>query len=244
MKIRTKNFLILYVLSMISSVLVLPYVFNVEAELLKNISLPLLTLIAIIQAGIIFAIAAFFGLILAEKIGFKLPLLDAWHNHKKIKYRNTLLLSIISGLIVGIVIFVLDKFVFQQNITLNMNVPLWQGFLACFYGGITEEILMRLFLMSLFIFIFMKISRNKKANSTTIWISILLVSVLFGLGHLPITSALVDITPIVILRAIVLNGIGGIVFGWLYWKKGLESAIISHFFADIFIQIIIPVFLK
>jgi len=40
-----------------------------------------------------------------------------------------------------------------------------------------------------------------------------------------------------------LNGIGGMVFGWLYWKKGLEFAIISHFSADIVLQIIVPVFL-
>jgi len=37
-----------------------------------------------------------------------------------------------------------------------------------------------------------------------------------------------------------LNGIGGIIFGWLYWKKGLESAMISHFSADIVLQVIFP----
>ena len=244
MKTRTKIFLILYILAIISTILVLPYVLNIEADLLKNIPLPQLILVTIIQSIVLFGIAAFFGLILAEKTGFKLPLLTSWIEHKKIKYRGILLLSIILGLIVGIIIFVLDKFVFQQSITLNMSVPLWQGFLACFYGGIAEEILMRLFLMSLFVFIILKIFRRKEKNSLIIWISIILVAILFGLGHLPITSAVVSITPIVILRAVVLNGIGGIVFGWLYWKKGLESAIISHFVTDIFIQIIIPLFLR
>jgi len=244
MKTRTKTFLILWILAIISTILILPYIFNVQAEALKIISLPLLILIAISQGTVTFGIAAFFGLILAEKIGFKLPLLTSWIEHKKIKYRGILLLSIILGLIVGIIIFVLDKFVFQQSITLNMSVPLWQGFLACFYGGIAEEILMRLFLMSLFVFIILKIFRRKEKNSLIVWISIILVAILFGLGHLPITSAVVSITPIVILRAVVLNGIGGIVFGWLYWKKGLESAIISHFVTDIFIQIIIPLFLR
>ena len=98
--------------------------------------------------------------------------------------------------------------------------------------------------MSLFVFIILKIFRRKEKNSLMVWISIILVAILFGLGHLPITSAVVSITPIVILRAVVLNGIGGIVFGWLYWKKGLESAIISHFVTDIFILIIIPLFLR
>lgn len=246
MKTRTKTFFILWVSVIISTVLILPYIFNVEAEILKKstFSLPMLALIAFIQGTVIFGIAAFFGLILAEKTGFKLPLIDAWLNHRKIDYRKTLLLSIVLGSIAGILIIVLDKFAFQQSIALNMGVPLWQGFLACFYGGIAEEVIMRLFLMSLFVFILIKITRRKKAGSVIVWTSIVLVAILFGLGHLPITSTVTSITPIVIVRAIVLNGIGGAIFGWLYWKKGLESAMISHFTADIFIQIIFPLLLR
>jgi hypothetical protein len=35
----------------------------------------------------------------------------------------------------------------------------------------------------------------------------------------------------------VLNGIGGIVFGWLYWRNGLESAMTAHFSADIVVHV-------
>jgi len=240
MKIRTKKFLILWILAIICTILILPYLLNIQAEALAkaNISTSFLILIAIIQGTVIFGLAAFFGLILAEKVGFNLPLLDAWLDHKKINYKKTLFLAIISGAIVGLLIILLDKFLFNQLVIIN--VPLWQGFLASFYGGIAEEIIMRLFLMTLLVFIILKIFRKKEKNSTIVWISIIFIAILFGLGHLPITSALVSITPFVIFRAILLNGIGGIVFGLLYWKKGLEAAIISHFTADIFIQIIMP----
>jgi membrane protease YdiL (CAAX protease family) len=40
-----------------------------------------------------------------------------------------------------------------------------------------------------------------------------------------------------------LNGIGGVVFGWLYWKKGLESAMIAHFSADIVLHVLLPAIL-
>jgi membrane protease YdiL (CAAX protease family) len=60
------------------------------------------------------------------------------------------------------------------------------------------------------------------------------------LGHLPVTSQITALTGTVVIRAIVLNGIGGIIFGWLYWKKGLESAMIAHFSADIVLHIIFP----
>jgi len=72
-----------------------------------------------------------------------------------------------------------------------------------------------------------------------IWIANILAAVLFGLGHLPTTALLVPLTPIVIARAIVLNGLLGIVFGWLYWKRGLEAAMISHFSADIVLHVLL-----
>lgn len=67
--------------------------------------------------------------------------------------------------------------------------------------------------------------------------------VIFGLGHLPATALLTTITPIVIFRAILLNGIGGIVFGWLYWKKGIEAAMMAHFTTDLVLLVVLPVFL-
>ena len=47
-------------------------------------------------------------------------------------------------------------------------------------------------------------------------------------------------TPLLIARALVLNGIGGIVFGWLYWKRGLLAAMLAHFSADIVLHVAAP----
>lgn len=240
MKTRTKIFFILWIVAIISTVLILPYVLTIQAEAFKktNASFLLIVLLAIGQGIFVFGIATFFGLILAEKTGFKLPLLHSWIEHKKIKYSKIFWLSVVLGLISGVLIFTLDKYAFQESVLSVMKVLPWQGFLASFYGGICEEIFMRLFLMSLFVFILIKIFKRKESNPIIVWVSIILISILFGLGHLPITSSVVSITPMVIFRAILLNGIGGVVFGWLYWKKGLESAIISHFFADIILHVI------
>ena len=99
-------------------------------------------------------------------------------------------------------------------ISTNENLtPIWQKLLASLYGGISEEILMRLFLMTLFIWVGMKIGQLNQPTKMGITISIFLAAIIFGLGHLPITASLTTITPIIITRAIILNGIGGIVFG-------------------------------
>jgi len=100
--------------------------------------------------------------------------------------------------------------------------------------------------MTVIVWIFYKIKKTPEGKPTTIGISlaIIITAILFGIGHLPITGSIIAITPLVIARAIVLNGIGAIIFGWLYWKKGLESAMISHFSADIVLHVLFPLILS
>jgi membrane protease YdiL (CAAX protease family) len=72
------------------------------------------------------------------------------------------------------------------------------------------------------------------------WLAIIIAAVIFGIGHLPAVMAITTLTPLVIARTIVLNAVGGIIFGWLYWKKGLESSMISHFSADLVLHVMLP----
>lgn len=117
----------------------------------------------------------------------------------------------------------------------------WRGLLAAFYGGIAEEVLMRLFLMTLLVWIFSKIVKTgaNQPPAMLMWTSIVIAAAVFGIMHLPATAAVTPLTDLIVVRALVLNGLGGIIFGLLYWKKGLESAIIAHFTADIVLHVIL-----
>ena len=101
---------------------------------------------------------------------------------------------------------------------------------------------MRLFLTTLVVWITFKFRRTNEGMPTSagVWLAIILISVVFGLGHLPMTARFTEITTIVVVRAILLNGIAGVTFGWLHWKKGLEAAMISHFTTDIVLHVILP----
>ena len=46
--------------------------------------------------------------------------------------------------------------------------------------------------------------------------------------------------PTVVVRTIALNAIAGIAFGWLFWKHGLEMAMLAHFSADIVLHVVAP----
>jgi len=243
--INWKLFFILLIICVITSVLVVPY--SLEFTSSEFGITPKILIFTAVNNLVMFAIVIFLGLFLSKRIGMGLPILqsvlDGKNQTKEIK--SILLPSISLGIIAGILIVLsgipFNKFI-PESLKLETPVTVWKALLASFYGGIAEEILLRLFLVSLFVWIIFKIKKDKDGKPTVfgIWLSIILASVFFGLGHLPATAQTTNLTGIIIIRAVVLNGIGGIIFGWLYWKKGLESAIIAHFSLDIVLHIITP----
>lgn len=240
--INWKLFFKLLVPCVIATLLVLPYTVALSPALAKVLT-PIVLVAQVIQASVIFSIAIFLGLFFSKKVGFGMPVLEG---KKPISYLKTnLKLSVGMGVLSGILI-ILFSFLFSSLsitfLTAEMGVATWKSFLASFYGGFAEEIVFRLFLMSLLVWISTKIIKTKdgKPTSVGIWIAIMVSTVIFGLGHLGITSSLTTITPVVILRAVLLNGVS-IFFGWLYWKKGLEAAMIAHFSADIVVHVITPI---
>jgi len=250
LNINWKLFLILFIASTIASILVLPYALALSPAL-ASVFTPVVLIAQLIQSIILFAIAILVGLILYKRVGFGMPILEGWLEGKEVgKYLKSILgISVGLGVLAGILI-ILVSFLFTSASSVlqgaELSVPLWKSFLASFYGGIGEEILFRLFVMTVIVWIFYKIKKTPEGKPTTvgIWLAIIITAILFGVGHLPITGSITAITPLVIARAIVLNGIGAIIFGWLYWKKGLESAMISHFSADIVLHVLFPLILS
>jgi hypothetical protein len=249
--VNWKLYLILLIAGTFGAITIWPYTLTLEGGLLQNSPVPLSVLVAaqIIQTIVLLAFTIFVGLYLAKKVGLGLPILEGWLEGREVKgYLKSILgISIGLGVLAGILIIGLDYLFSFAGATINVtqaavNPPAWQGFLASFYGGINEEILLRLFLMTIIAWIIFKIKKTEegKPTNTCMWLAIVLAAVLFGAGHLPIVMAMTTLTPMVIARTIIINAIGGIIFGWLYWKKGLESGMISHFSADIVLHVIVP----
>ncbi len=95
------------------------------------------------------------------------------------------------------------------------------------YGGITEELLLRFGLMSLVLWLALKAVPARPI--TAAWVSIAVSTLLFALGHLPaMYSAVAHPSASLFAYVMLGNSIGGLIFGWLYWRKGLEAAMIAH----------------
>lgn len=256
--INWRVFFILWIASILGTIAILPYALELQSGALEQLDLPIplpvLLAIQIIQSGLIFGVITFLGMLLAKRIGLGTPILESVTRGESItdKVRAILPISIGLGVIASLLIIGLDVYIFQpaliqelgdQANALNQTAQpaAWKGFLASFYGGITEEILLRLFVMSLLAWLGSFINKTKDGTPTKIifWIANIFAAILFGVGHLPAASLILPLTTLVIIRIVLLNAVGGIIFGWLYQKHGLESAMIAHFSADIVLHVLL-----
>jgi CAAX prenyl protease-like protein len=189
------------------------------------------------QSAVLYGIVVVLGYIFATRVGFHVFLFDRPGVH----LANELLIAVATGTLLGCVFLLFDVAVFKS---LFLDAPYASFFksllyplLGSIYGAFNEEILSRLFILPLCIFILMKALETESATML-IYLSIVLTSLILGILHLPTFAHVAPVNPITILRVILLNTVAGMLFGWLFWKKGIESAIVAHFATDVVIYVL------
>ncbi|MCB1108930.1 MAG: CPBP family intramembrane metalloprotease [Chlamydiia bacterium] len=231
-KTPKKIFLLLWLLCILGSWSVIPYIQYLDI-LPTSTSIQQILLLGTIQAAILYGLICF--------ISYKLlPKTDLRPFPERNNLKKNILFGIIPGIFSGFAIYLLDKTIFSSSLlsTGKIHPPFWAGAIASLYGAINEEVLCRLFLFTLIYFLFQKIfSSMKRHRISFLWTTNVIVALIFGIGHLPAAFKLIEPTSYEISRILLLNGIPGIVFGWLYWSRGLWSAMIAHFMADLIIHV-------
>jgi hypothetical protein len=97
------------------------------------------------------------------------------------------------------------------------------------YGGITEEILLRWGLLSFVAWVGWRATGGlRRPGPAVMWPAIGISALAFGLGHLPALAGTADLTPALVTRTVLLNAIGGLVYGWFAWRHHLEAAMLAH----------------
>ena len=213
---------------------------------LPPIPFPLLVAIGIGQNALLLAVAIGVGLLLARKLDLGAPLLESWlyHEQPSVSARNSMKSGALVGISVGIVLLVPLLIAAPHLPGLPFvsaaRAAVWKRVFVCFYGGIDEEVLSRLFLLTLIAWLGARVFQKQKARMSTVtfWSANIIVAMLFGLGHLPNAAMVMRITPTVVVLALALNGVAAVSFGYLYRKRGLEAAMIAHFCADFVIYVV------
>ena len=255
---RHRSTLVIWLLAVGGAVAVIPYTNALSPGSLSaasqesGLSVNALLVISMVQSAVVLGLMSFAGLWAARKLGLGIPLIDAWLSRKA---PNTPVLpqvrdAIAFGVIGASLIVALDQFVFASALegisTEQTTIPVWKGFLASFYGGITEEVQMRLFLLSLLALGLRALLRRGGAGldvalpGGVFWTANIVVAIVFGLGHLPAMAQLTEVTPELVARSVMLNGVIGIIAGYLFYRRGLEMAIVCHFSADIVLHVLMP----
>lgn len=217
------------------------------------VPLPVMISVAALQIGLLSFVLSWIGLKLTERTGLTLPLLRKWIAEKKkpVIDLSALKLALIGGVIGSLFLVITDLFLFQPHMPKLGNgegAVWWKAtFAGVLYGGIVEEVLMRLFLMTLIVWLLSFIFKKYRETipSSFYWIGIIVAALLFSAGHLPATEALFgELNNIIIARAFVLNGVLAVFFGYLFWKKGLEYAMIAHMMLHVVTQLVLLPLIK
>ena len=189
-------------------------------------NLSLYYLITTLQALLYALIFGLFGYILSEKTGLMKPVRFG---------KKPVLITIGMTLFTGLVLCT-DLFYFRNHIPqvaeIYQGKPSFAYWMASvLYGGVIEEVLLRLFMMSLIAWLAWKIFFRREATPPTgvIIAANIAAALLFAAGHLPSTMQMFgEITPMILLRCFLLNGAGGLVFGYLYRKYGILYSMTAH----------------
>ena len=196
-------------------------------------SLAAVTAITVAQSVLYIAICAFFGYILSDRIG----LMRSFRLAKK-----PLLITLAASLVCGAILS-LDAWTFGRLIPEvgasyaeagTFDADIWIA--SILYGGVMEELMMRLFLMSLFAFLLWKIffKRRETVPTGVLIASNVLAAILFAAGHIPATlQTFGELTPLLLLRCFLLNGAFGMVFGRLFRRYGIQYAMLAHLLAHV-----------
>ncbi len=252
MSARTKLFAILWVagwLGVLSFLLVDLFALLAALPVTAGKPMPfpplVVKLLSIIQSTVFLSVAIFIGRELAPKVGLSSPVAEAAAEGRKLLsvLKPQIIPGLIGGLAGGIAIlasWVLAKpflpltFVARAE-EFNKILPLFTRLL---YGGITEELLVRWGLLTLLVWGAWRLFQGGRGRPPAIYFmgAIFLSSVLFGVGHLPLAFALTGhLTASIIFYVVIANSVFGLIAGYLYWKKGLESAILAHMLAHVVI---------
>lgn len=173
------------------------------------------------------AVCGFFGYILADKTG----LLKSF-TFEKNKLMPAGFLAVVCGVVYG-----LDYWIFGGHIPeaaeACRNITYSNMIASVLYGGVVEEVMLRLFAMSLISLLLWKLfyrALPKQNIPVSVFIIANIVSaLLFAAGHLPATFLTFQtVDAIVIIRCFLYNGGLGLVFGWLFRKYGIQYAMLGH----------------
>jgi len=213
---------------------------NLPKAVSERFSAQEIQLLMLVNPLLLVIIAILIGTALYDKVNLQIPTIKSLLKieNPNISFleqlKSGVLLGVASGILITLIAVFFKSFLPTEFLALGNKMSI-TPLARLLYGGLTEELLMRYGFMTLVVWTVFKISKSLKKS--TYILAILMSSLLFAAGHLPVVfGALANPSTMLIAYIILGNAATGIIFGWLYWKKGLEAAMIAHMVAHVVIM--------
>jgi hypothetical protein len=192
-----------------------------------GISLEFLKIASMVQAAVLLLVAVVAGSVTSSVTGF------TFNRVGKSERSNTrqLVIDLATAIALASVLLLFYNWLvttaFPLETTNSYGDSIW---LAVLYGGITEEVLVRWGVMGFIAYLFIKIFKRPKTSHNgdlIIWANIF-AAMVFAIGHFPALALLGGVQPVHFWLVFSFNTLIGVLFGWLFNKHGLWSAMVAH----------------
>jgi len=153
------------------------------------------------------------------------------------------------GLVVGLLLLGVIRLVIEPavpaagaRIAAAAALPVWRRIVIIYVAAVSEEVLFRLLLLSLVAGLATRLVRgaDEVQNRRLAWVANGFSAFAFAAAHFPPWRAVGPMSPGLTLMVLTLNGLGGVVFGYIFIRRGILAAIWAHAGADCAIQLIGP----
>lgn len=193
----------------------------------QGVTKTVLGLVSAFQSALYGVVLGALGICLGKKIGL-------WKDERTFDRKPLIIASVIGGL-GGVAMILSDLFFFGNysqaildSYSVKPTIPYMIATVT--YGAVIEEVMLRLFFMSLIAFVLYKVfeKKNDRPSIAVIVVANVIAALLFAAGHLPLTNILFGLSPIIVFRCFLLNGGLALLFGFLFRKYGIRYAMIAH----------------
>ncbi len=183
---------------------------------------------------VLYGLLGFLGFLLWRKIGFP----EIWE--PSVNNRQRFAIPALVGLGLGIVLIISDLVFSPINgIGRLIHPPFPTSLVASFSAGVGEEILFRLFFVSLWTWLIGKLLLRGRGLNIVYWVVSVFSALAFSASHLPSLMLLTGVSDplqfpaVLLLEILLLNSLISL-FGAYYFRKyGFLAAVGIHFWTDI-----------
>jgi hypothetical protein len=249
---RQRLLLWLAVAGLLGSLATVPYAAHLMAKMPAGrggATLPpaLLAVALVFQVAFTFGLAfglAWVGVALGERIGLADPILGGWAAGRGVDralLRRIAVRSLAAGIAGGAAVTAVlarAPMAVQPGVTAPSA---WEGLLGSVGAGITEEMLCRLGLLTLFAWAGARLLREERPGEAVFWTANVLAGLAFAALHLPQANALLVHVDARVVGVVLGGNLAiGLLCGWLYRRFGILAAMIAHFGADLVLHVVPP----